>query len=337
MSRRAAWLGGVLVLVSITAAAGGAVPPGPRLAFQTLNRASRVTIQTAGPNGSGRQVLIDAMRHTKLPRPLPGFAPAWSPNGRRIVFAGREGGVLKLFAVPAGGGKARPIPGTDGAFDPVLSPGGHTVAFARARIRAHIGVPKGGPPVISSYTSVTTWTIGIDGRGAQRLTAWRNGLEITPSSFSPDGRVLAASQFDEDKLAYEAVALQTDGSGASVLAHDAYQPAFSPDGTEIALILHLAHLEPKAGRLGSYRGEVAVMNADGSGIRRLARTSFGEQSPPSWDPSGARLAYTQARSIVEMNADGSCRKRVFTETAKVSYYGPAWQPGTGREASRISC
>ncbi len=337
--RRALGVGGVL-LFGIVGTACAAAPSGPRLALETLSRtAQRLAIETASQSGARRQAVVGGSKSTSEPLPEFGFAPSWSPDGKRLVFGGHAGGRPQLFVVAVSSGRVKAIPGTQGAFDPIFAPDGRMIAFARARVRAHIDLPNDhSPPKISSYASATTWMIELDGGNARRLTPWHNGLEITPSSFSPDGRSLAVSQFDEDSADfYAALVLRTDGSGSALLARDAARPAFSPDGRHVALIAYLAHSEPGSGRYGSYRGALTVMRADGTEPRLLARTTFGEQSPPSWDPSGERLAYTEGTSVMEINADGSCRQKVLAGTAKTSYYGPAWQPGPGREAGRIAC
>jgi Tol biopolymer transport system component len=94
--------------------------------------------------------------------------------------------------------------------------------------------------------------------------------------------------------------------------------------------------------------DLAVANADGSGLTKLTRTRALELRP-GWDPSGQRLAYTQFRagageavllglgdSIMEINADGSCRTRVLSYSNAI-LYGATWQPGAGREAGPIAC
>jgi Tol biopolymer transport system component len=281
-------------------------------------------------------VIAGGTLRTKGPLPEFGFAPTWSPDGRSLAFAGTVDGRLQIFLTAVPGGRVRAVPGTRGGFAPVFAPDGRTIAFARARIRSHIGLPDRGPPKIWSYASVTTWTITIDGSNPRRLTPWRNGLEVMPSSFSPDGTILAASRFDERVPHFDdAIALRTDGSGTSLLAASATRPAFSPDGSRIALITYLPRVRPRLGRHGFYRGGLTVMSADGTESKFLARTTFNEQSPPGWDPSGERLAYTERTSILEINVDGTCRRKIFAGTPDQLYFGPTWQPG--REAGEIDC
>lgn len=103
--------------------------------------------------------------------------------------------------------------------------------------------------------------------------------------------------------------------------------------------------------------ELYVKDLDGSGLRRLTRTIAQQEAGPSWDPSGNVIAYTQATTpggelfglgasnvVMEVNADGSCARRIFGKPSRskfsrhfVGLYGPVWQPGSGRDAARVAC
>jgi Tol biopolymer transport system component len=146
------------------------------------------------------------------------------------------------------------------------------------------------------------------------------------------------------------VAIRLDGPGETVLARNASVPVYSPDGTRLALVTvgKGRSIERGGERLTFSPTELAVAAADGSGLTRLTRTRNIELSP-SWDPSGQRIAYTliaaalgedallgAGDSIMEINADGSCRTKVLS-VPKVSLFGATWQPGPGREAGPISC
>jgi dipeptidyl aminopeptidase/acylaminoacyl peptidase len=100
----------------------------------------------------------------------------------------------------------------------------------------------------------------------------------------------------------------------SILTNDA--PTWSPDGRRIAFTTF---------RHG--RGEIYVMNADGSRQRRLTR-SPAHDDHADWSPDGRRIAFTSFRSgnaeIYAMNADGSRLTRLTRNRGHD--YLPAWSP-----------
>ncbi|TMJ05358.1 MAG: hypothetical protein E6H01_03340 [Bacillati bacterium ANGP1] len=78
---------------------------------------------------------------------------------------------------------------------------------------------------------------------------------------------------------------------------------------------------------------VAVVNADGSGLRRLTAAP-GHSVTPVWAPDGRRLAYTHIEGsesqIYLINTDGTGRRR-FTGSPGVALL-PAWSPDGTRIA-----
>ncbi len=87
---------------------------------------------------------------------------------------------------------------------------------------------------------------------------------------------------------------------------DNWVPTWSPDGSEIAF----------RRRRGRY-SQICVINADGSGQRRLTRDK--DNYAPAWSPDGSRIAFVRElvddvgadspgrtkEEIWVMNADGS--------------------------------
>ena len=219
------------------------------------------------------------------------------------------------------------------------------VAFSRERER-EVEKPRGGGATVIRSASI--WLLDIDSGAFGQLTPWRDGLSAYPSSFSPDGSILAISR--QWRNSHAAVAVRLDGSGETVLARNAGEPVYSPDGTRLAMttVGKRRSIGRKGVTLTFSPPDLAVAAADGSGLTRLTRTRNLELAP-SWDPSGQRIAYTlltpsldeasilgAGDSIMEINADGSCKTKILS-VPRVSLFGATWQPGAGREAGPISC
>ena len=162
---------------------------------------------------------------------------------------------------------------------------------------------------------------------------------MTVSSFSPDGSTLSVSRAKREGAAPELIAMRLDGGGSTVIARQATDGVYSPDGSKLAFL----RVSPKGG------ADLFTMNADGSDPHRLTRTATGLELWPSWDPSGRRLVVTRVNgkteggvlfglgnAVVEMNADGSCPTTILRD-GDIGFYGATWQPGPGREAGPIAC
>ena len=333
-------LGLALFGLLLSAAPGNAdVPSGPRLAFVSWGPgAFPLELLSTDSAGSSLRRISSGSKGKPRGAPVPFRGPTWSADGSTIAFAGYTSeGKLAIFMGAADGGGLRVVPGARGATDPVFSPDGHFLAFARVRLRMPPFDPK--HPLRSlrgGYFSITTWLQDLESGKSRRLSPWRNGLLVTPSSFTPDGSVLGISR--SDSRGQEAVALRLDNGKMKVLAHEAEEPVYSPDGSQIAFLSY---------RDGNLRegfdqpvptAELYVRPAGGAGMRRITRTPELQEETPSWDPSGERLAYVQDSSVVmQINPDGTCRTKVFEKGDDVALFGPAWQPGLGREAGRIDC
>jgi Tol biopolymer transport system component len=306
----------------------------------------KVELLGSDPSGEALQVIAGGVRGAQ-PVPFPYSPPSWSADGSRVAFTGIEGRGLSginVYVVAADGSGLTKVPGTREALYPVLSPDSQSVAFGRLRERR-------GQRGTLKFEGAAVFTVNVSGGPVRRLTPWRNGLQAFPSSFSPDGSTLAISQERHPRSgphSVAALAIRLDGSGVRVLARNASQPVYSPDGTRLALIAagKRKSIGGEGVRLTYTESELAVANADGSGLTKLTATR-GLELLPSWDPSGERLAFTylpidltdileRGSSIMAVNADGSCHTPVLSYD-DAFLFGAVWQPGPGREAGRIPC
>lgn len=349
-----------LLLLALTAGNAKAAGAGPRLALLRWTiRPAAVAVQTTDDTGGAAELLVDGNRQAPIPFPLSSLS--WSGDGSLLAFTGLSGSGHSdlessgsgIFVISADGGKARAVTGTSGGQFPVLSPDGHSVAFVRVRGSNSSWSTSGGKHG-RTYARTSIWLVAIDGDAARRLTPWRKQTQELPSSFSPDGTTLAITQRPIPDGPSRALALPLDGGGPRLIAEDAAQPVFSPDGSRVALIgiadpvIQNASGSMRAPGNDEPNSDLFIANSDGSGRTQVTRTRAIEEFP-SWDPSGQRLAYVRLAhpltertifglgdSVMEVNADGSCPTRILSSPG-VAFLSPAWQPGPGREAGSIAC
>jgi len=171
------------------------------------------------------------------------------------------------------------------------------------------------------------WTMNPDGSGMARLTALRG--ESAFPAWSPDGKELVFAHAPRagslPSPPWSLYTMSKNGAGLRRLTYcqrpgcfQDYEPAWSPDGSQIAFVRNQ---------------DIYVMKANGSDVRRLTRaaTPLGD-GQPAWSPDGHRLAFIVARAqphrpaIYVMNVDGTHVTRL-TDCLPGCFDGqPAWSP-----------
>ena len=224
--------------------------------------------------------------------------PIWSPDGRKILFAGGD----DLYVMSADGSNRTLLAEGEGFTDFRWSPDGSRIAFVATVFE--------GDDIFDNL-----WVMQADGTGRLSLVS-----NATNPTWSPDGqRIAYVSSADFSDVHIRIVNL--DGSGDVRLTTDpalaGFEPAWSPDGRSIAFV-SLAD------------SDVYLINPDGTGLVNLTNGA-GDDDDPTWSPDGSRLAFNTTpvdqpleSEIAVMNRDGSGRTLL---TNRPGFdISPVWSP-----------
>jgi Tol biopolymer transport system component len=258
------WLVFALIVVLAFACNGGGERP------------LTIVFLTTEQYGAIYEVRLDGSGLRRLrPGPLDGENPSLSPDGARIVFE-RDGDIF--LAKLDGEDQGINLTKTSGRDElvPTWSPDGREVAFL-----TDAGAGNGTLEVMKADGSDRqTVAEGVTATSGMGSFAW-----------SLDGKMLAFIAGDELQRSSVYV-INTDGTGLTRLTDpsDGFHGGltWSPDGKSIAFHVQatLVHATPVT----------MVMNADGSGLRRLV----GGSPPgvnPVWSPNGKTILFYVGQSF----------------------------------------
>jgi Tol biopolymer transport system component/tRNA A-37 threonylcarbamoyl transferase component Bud32 len=288
-----------------------------------------------------------------------GFNPAWSPDGREIVYGeesiarpeDRSGRLSRLWAVDVSSGKKRQVSKDDGV-QPDWSPNGQYIAYW----------------AIDLDGDRDLWTVRASGGPPSRIT--RDHFQDWNPVWSPDGAwIYFCSDRGGSMGIWRIPMKESTGEprgAAEAIPTPAHYPAhlsFSRDGRRMAYVQQLTTGRLKVVRfdpareavvsepkqiLQSAKGaarpslspdgqwlafnsteqeeELWIASADGSGLRQLTNSGYHNRGP-RWSPDGKQIAFFSTRSgeweIWTTDLNGS-EFRQLTRLAGNNVAWPVW-------------
>lgn len=282
-----------------------ATPPSGTSGTVAERRGSAIVVSARG--AGDRTLATDAVS-----------GPDWSPNGQRLVYTGAQG----VTTMTSSGGAPIVASAKYGAqsSDPVFDPSGSTIYFTATTTYDHeygriVAVSSDGTMRDADPSPITS-----PGNAPGDYES-----DGHPNS-GPDGSLLFDRRtygFSGQPTRYDVYRLQGRGTPVKLIA-DASEPAYSPDGRQIAFIRKDADGVEQVFRVA----------ADGvSGLTQISHNTVGA-ARPRWSADGSQISYSLGGTASD--APGTPTQIVQASAANGSFTGSlagqqaVWQPAPGQ-------
>ena len=138
--------------------------------------------------------------------------------------------------------------------------------------------------------------------------------------FSPDGTHIAFES-NRSGRTYNIWLMDREGENLRQISHlvNDGQPSWSPDGQRIAFASYGETMETR-------RFAIWIVNAAGTGARRLIEPAGRGDQFPCWSPAGDRLAWTHGKQLWIADSQGQGARPLTTGAAKAYERCGAWSP-----------
>jgi Tol biopolymer transport system component len=202
--------------------------------------------------------------------------PAFSPDGNQVAFAAYEGQPSAgIYVTLVGGEKSLRLTSNPADCCPTWSPDGRQIAFVRRS---------------ESAADMGLYLISALGGTEHRVYPGplNTRTECNRVDWSPDGQSLLFSKPGADLVGARIHLLSLADSTVKPLTSPPEQeidcePAFSPDGTNVAFV---------RGSAGGNLGDLFVMKISGGDPVQLTSNNTG--GTPAWTPDGQEIVFSSA-------------------------------------------
>jgi Tol biopolymer transport system component len=272
---------------------------------------------------------------TRLTQGLRVEHPEFSPDGSRIAFdaapADPREGASSIYVIGAEGAGLQRLPG-QGGFSPTWSPDGRSIAFA------------------STDAAGETSFFEVDADGSDLREVYRAPADVAiyGGEWSPDGeRFVGDAVVNSNRDVYVVDVADRSIERLTTDPASDREPSWSPDGSMIAFATGRWDTGPGAGGT-----EIAVMDSDGSNVRRVTDNCWDDEEPvwisnpasvlsqPTWSPppppelgkphaapSGSILYSATSHGVSDVYAlDPATGESVRVTADLAEQLAPVWSP-----------
>ena len=234
-------------------------PDGTKLAFVSTRDGDREVFVM---NAAGKDVRqLTHNRTTADGAPVSDQAPAWSPDGKQIVFVStRDGGEPEVYRMYAYGSDQVRLTTTEpyvSDHTPSWSPDGQHIVFSSDRV---------------SYENYEIYRMRADGSQVTRLTTTEEGVDDNAPEYSPDGNRIVFSSTRAGHQ-HDLFTMRPDGTDVRRLGGDPTLddvfPHWTHDGAKVLF-------QTFSGAEGVPSEDIWTVDGDGTDRRRLSTSSRGE-------------------------------------------------------------
>jgi Tol biopolymer transport system component len=231
--------------------------------------------------------------------------PVWSPDGKQIAFKSDRDGNFEIYVMNADGTNQRRLTNhSANDEDPAWSPDGKRIAFHSDR-----------------KSALEIYIMNADGSGLIPFTH-TIGKNALPA-WSPDGKRIAYT--GNRYLGWNVYVTDLEKTDDTRITdgHGACRPDWSPDDKKIAYVSQKA----------DGKGDIWVMNPDGSQKTQLTFDDANYDYYPAWSPDGKYLVYAKTSDkntgnweLYVISSDGKEQARLTNHPARDKF--PDWQNGS---------